>query len=273
MKSNTISKRVKDLLATATPKQKAILICLENFDKPKAGEEPTITDEEVDAIIKSVKEPEDKKILAKWVNYYNVYSEIAPFFGLAFAEFRSKANDVKAALLLMDSYKQEENHLNTILQELKDSNPEAVESFLIAFKSMNFKLAKGEITKDGYITIDTSKYLLKAQLKLKYAEGTLNSLKAIIVALEEWTKRKKCRAIMPPSLISAIEYAKEDYSLEEIPNYSRKLLKEKEERGEPITMTDKRNAIFPYYDEIEPDGELLEITRNRIEEYEVKFRR
>lgn len=268
MKKTNISKRIQGLLSTATPKQKAILICLENFDKPKTGEDPTITDEEVEALKDSVKDPGERRILAKWVNYYYVYSSIAPFFGLAFAEFRSQANDVIANLLLVDSYKQEENHLNTILQELKDDSPEAVEAFMRAFKYMDFKLAKGKVTSDGYIQIDASGYLYKAQVGLDQVRVTLSSLKSIILALEEWTRRKKCRAIMPPSLISAIEYAKEDYSLEEIPNYSRKLLHEKEKRGEPISASEKKYAIFPYYDEIEPDQHFIETTRERIEQYE-----
>ena len=266
-----ISKRVQDLLSTASPKQKAILICLENLDKKNTFQEPTITDEEVEAIKKSIKIPEESKVFLRWLNYYNVYTHVATRLGLAYAEYRSAANETAGYLRLIDQYKQEEAHLNTILQDIKDyyiDKDRAERMFWKSIGLMSFKDAKVRKTNEGYVEIDAKEIFFKAASNHTYLTAALSALKGVIMAIEEWTAKKRCRAMMPFGFKAAIEWAKEDYSLTELPQYSRKMIKERLDRGENVTPSEIKRAIFPYYDEVDPDPEILKGVRQDLTDYE-----
>lgn len=73
MATPKVSKRVQEIIKTATPKQKAILVTLDWTDKNQLRQEPLLTDEEVKAVIDSLT-PEEGREYNKWIRCYNVYN-------------------------------------------------------------------------------------------------------------------------------------------------------------------------------------------------------
>ena len=271
MMKNKLSKRVADIIATATPKQKAILISLENSDAIGGNRKPTISYEEAKAISESVKGNLEIREFNKWLGYYNVFAEFATIFGLGYSEYVSKAQEVIGYLRLWESYKAEENHLNLILEDLKEYKPDAVQTYRESLSIVNFKFAKLELGKSGYYKVNVSKLTNIINGEIKELKERYSILKAIIIVIEDWAKAKRNKAIMPPTIIEGINDAKSDYSLLVAPQYSRKILKEREERGETIPLEERKKALFPYYDEIMPDPEFLGDMRHRIIMYEKHY--
>lgn len=62
MATPKVSKRVQEIIKTASPKQKAILVTLDWTDKNQLRQEPLLTDEEARAVINSLSPEEGKNI-------------------------------------------------------------------------------------------------------------------------------------------------------------------------------------------------------------------
>ena len=84
--------------------------------------------------------------------------------------------------------------------------------------------------------------------------------------MDEYTKKTRSKDFRPDVMIDSIGYIKEDYSLRVAPRYSRKLLKEKEAKGMKLTKDEKKRAVYPSYEEVEPSQEFLEIFRERLKD-------
>lgn len=268
MRTNSISKKLQALLKDATPKQKAILVCLDGTDARTNRKEALVTEEEAAAIKEGLKTDKERREYNKWLNFYNVYARIAPLFGLAKAEYERTANDVLRYLQQWEILQQEETHLNTILDELKDSKPDAVPAFEAALSYCSFKFVKVERDSEGYVSFDVENLygIIKEKMKLVYF--TYSAYKTLIIAVEDWTKKRRCKDIMPGIIKESIAEAKEDYALQIAPAYSRKLLKERHDRGERISISEQKKALYPYYEEIGTDDEFYKLWADKLKYFE-----
>ena len=72
-------------------------------------------------------------------------------------------------------------------------------------------------------------------------------------------------------MIDAIEQIKGDYAQNVAPRYSRKLLKERKDKGMRITPDEIKRAVYPSYEEINPTEADLELFRERLNEIVVSY--
>ena len=264
MNNSKISKKIQEIIKTATPKQKAILVVQNYENKKQIRQEPLLTEEEVNAIKDSLT-PEQGKEYNKWLRYFDVYVDLAPIVGLAVAQYKEQAREIVGYLNILESYAQEENHLNIIYQELKDSgDKKALDYFSVALKNLRFRFAELKRDEEGYIEIDTTKLFSKVKEMIKEISWASKALKSLVVVVDEWTKKKKTSKIIPPAITYNLEAIKNDTAIEVAPIYSRKFLNERIAKGYEPTTTEREKAIFPSYEEIPLDESFVEMWRDRL---------
>lgn len=262
----SLSKKIQDVLSTATPKQKALLVCKRYTDRKINQEEPLLTDEEVDAIIDSLTDRESATY-NKWIRTYRVYTELVTIVGLVYKEYQAKAENLLGYLRQWEAYNQEENHLNTLYQELLDSgNKEAIEAFNRALSYLTFADAKIKRDKEGYIEIDVKRLYEKIQGKSENLLSSYEAAKAVVIVTEGYAKKTHSSAFMPDPLKTAIAEIKEDYALRVAPRYSRKMLQDKIDRGQRISNDERKRAVFPYYEELVAPQNLIDFFTDRLNE-------
>lgn len=265
MSKKSLSKRIQELLTTATPKQKAQLVCNQWQDPNTQGSAPLLTEEEAIALRDSLKTDEEKKEYNKWIRVHNVYRELTPYLGLVYKEYQGEAEKTLGLLRVWESYESEENHLNVILQELIDTNnKEGVEAFKRAASYLTFTDAKLVWTKDGYIEIDTTRLYDRIKECLKSVNQSYKAAKAIVLVTDRFTKRTHSSAFRTDLLVTAISQIKEDYSLRVAPCYSRKLLQRKMDKGLNVTPSEMKKAVYPYFEEINPPLELIDFFEEQL---------
>lgn len=267
MSKKNLSKRVLELLVTATPKQKALLVCKDWTDKHYIDKEPLLTEDEATALRDSLKSNEEKTEYNKWIGVYNTYRELTPLFGLVYKEYQAVAERMLGYLKKWEAYDNEENHLITIfegIKELKDKKAE--EAYLASLSYLSFPDAKLIIAEDGYPEIDTTELYERIQEEAKDVYKFYSVAKAMVIVVEEYTKKTRSKDFRPFVMIASIDYIKEDYAQRVAPRYSRKLLKEKQEKGMRVTKDEIRRAVYPSYEEIEPSQEFLEIFREKLKD-------
>lgn len=269
-----LSKKVEELIKTATPKQKAILVVTDWTDRQKVRKEPLLTENEVRAIQNSLT-PQEGKEYNKWIRCYNVYAEIAPIIGLAIAQYREQAEEIVGYLRTIEAYEQEENHLNTIYEALKDSKSKtALSAFDKSLKVLRFQFAELTRDEEGYIEINREKLFEIVRAKIKSMGFAYTCLKAFIIAIDKWTDKHKSKKLMPPALSAPLDEIRTDTAINVAPSYSRKYLKDRiaqaQRRGETYTpsVSESKKAIFPCYDDVPSDTEFIEIWTNKLNSIE-----
>lgn len=274
MSKKSLSKRIQELLTTATPKQKAQLVCSQWKDPNQHGDTPLLTEEEVKALIDSLSTNKEKQEYNKWIAVYNVYSELTPLFGLVFKEYQGEAERLLGYLRVWEAYNQEENHLNTIYQELLDNgNEKAIEAFNKAVSYLTFVDAKLTRDKDGYIEIDIERLYEKIKEEVSLLITTYEAAKAIVLVTEQYTRRTHSSGFRPEPLIVAIDSIKEDYALRVAPRYSHKLLKERIDKGIKVTRDEIKRAVFPSFDEVAVKQEYIDLFTERLNEIITQYGR
>ena len=270
--AKNISKQVTEILKEGTPKQKAVLICRDFTDKNTNRLKPLLTKEEAEALRDSLTTNEEKKEFNKWIAIYNVYTRMAPTLGLAYAEFKASANALLIHVRQWEDYTRQENHLNYILDELIERDDKVgKEIFYDTLKYMSLPFAKIGLDSDGYVQVDIGtpedpegtlyKLILETREECYYAMG---AMKAMIIAVEEWTKKMRSKAIMPPTMEDAIRQGKEDYAIYIAPAYSEHELNKRIERGEAISPFERMRAIYPDYDKVEAPESIYETTKKKL---------
>lgn len=265
MSKKNLSKQIQEILTTATPKQKAQLICNQCRDMDLQGNSPLLTEKEATAIKDSLKTNEEIKEYNKWVSVYNVYCELTPYLGLVYKEYMGEAEKTLGLLRVWKTYKSEENHLNAILQELIDTNNKAgVEAFRRAASYLTFMDAKLLWTEDGYIEIDVTRLYDKIKENLKTVWQSYEAAKAIVLVTDKYTKRTHSSAFRTGLLVTAIDQIKEDYSLRVAPCYSRKLLKKRIDKGQHVSEAEIKKAVYPYFEEVTPPQKLIDFFTEQL---------
>ena len=264
MNKKNVSKRIQELLSTATPKQKAMLVCKDWIDRPLGGEEALLTEDEAEAIKASLKEAKEIKEYNKWVVIYNVYKDITPLFGLVYKEYLASAERLLGYLRRWEAYDNEENHLIALYEAIKDKGDEVKEAFVKELSYLSFPDAKLVMAEDGYPEIDIAPLYEIIEEEAEYVHKFYRVTKALIIVVEEYTKKTHSKDFRPYIMIDSIRDIKEDYALDVAPRYSRKLLNEKIAKGVVVTPNEIKRAVYPSYDELQPREEELAFFRDKL---------
>lgn len=267
MSKKSLSKRVQELISTATPRQKALLVCKDWTDAHLGDRKPLLTEEETIALRDSLKSNEEKTEYNKWIGVYNTYRELTPVFGIVYKEYQTAAERMLGYLKKWEAYDNEENHLITIYEELKSLNDkETLDAYFKALSYLSFPDAKLIIAEGGYPEIDITKLYERIQEEAKEVYSHYAIAKAMVIVVEEYTKKTRSKDFRPDIMIESIDYIKEDYSQRVAPRYSRKLLNEKKEKGIRLSKDEVRRAVYPSYEEITPSEEYLDIFRGKLKD-------
>ena len=266
MNKKELSKKLQELLSYGTPKQKALLVCQQWADKMAEGSTPLLTEDEVEALRKSLRGDYEVMEYNKWINVYNVYADITPLFGAVYKEYQAAAERVLGYLRQWEAYNQEENHLIIVYQALEDSgNEEGKKVFLETLPYLTLKDANLITAEDGFPEIDIDPLYKKIQAEIGDVYKLYESAKAMVTVIDGYAERTRSKKFRPEIMIEAIEAIKEDYSQRVAPRYSRKLLSEREEKGVFITPDERMRAIYPSYDEIEAPEEDIKFFKDRLD--------
>lgn len=265
MNKKDIDKKVQSLLEGADTKKKALLVCLKWTDWKVRKETPLLTDEEVDAIKRSLKTDAEKREYNRWCDIFDTYLDVMPLIGLIYKEYQVEAEKVIGYLRQWEAYKTEENHLNIIYNMcLEQHAPEVLDVFEESIQYMKLANASIERDEDGFIEMDIKPLYHLIMMEIDRLKDLYSSAKTMVVVVEEYTRRTKSAAFRPELLIEAITNIKEDYAMKVAKSYSRKYLRQRINRGEAVTAADEQRAVFPSYDEIEVNENLKEILKKRF---------
>ena len=230
------------------------------------GSTPLLTEDEVEALRKSLRGDYEVMEYNKWINIYNVYADITPLFGAVYKEYQAAAERVLGYLRQWEAYNQEENHLIIVYQALEDSgDEEGKKVFLETLPYLTLKDAKLITAEDGFPEIDIDPLYKKIQAEIGDVYKLYESAKAMVTVIDGYAERTRSKKFRPEIMIEAIEAIKEDYSQRVAPRYSRKLLSEREEKGVFITPDERMRAIYPSYDEIETPEEDIKFFKERLD--------
>lgn len=266
MKAND-SKKIKEILSSGTPKQKAALICASS-DSEKEGGKPLLNDTEVRAIYDSLKTNEESKEFNKWIKVRERILDAIPMVIMQAQEAQAAANDLMAYIKTWEAYNREIDHLNALCIFMEDAAPKKL---LLPFKDkihrLTFTHASIEQTQDGYFTLNVDgegKLYDIILYKAEICEEKLSFLKAIITAFEEYVAKKKAMAFVPRIYEQEVSKAKRDLGEQIAPYYSKHKLNEMKKKGYDITPAEEKRAVFPDFDEVEIYKKYYDLTLNRL---------
>lgn len=266
MKAND-SKKLKEVLTSGTPKQKAALICA-SLDAEREGNKPTLTDGEVRAIYDSLTDPKDGKEFNKWLKIRERILDVLPMILMQSLEAQAAANDLMAYIKIWETYNREIDHLNALCFFVEDEAPKKLlQPFKDKISRLCFTHASVEHSKDGYFTlnIDGEGKLYDIILyKAEVCEEKLSFLKGILTAFEEYIDRKKAKAFLPRVIEQEVSKAKQDLGEQIAPYYSKHKLNELRKKGYDITPAEEKRAVFPDYDEVELYKDYYDLTIDRL---------
>jgi len=255
--------KLKKILAAGDTKQKAITYCFEILD-----EDLDPTDKMAAEILNSIPEKE-RPIFFKWIFYYNVYLFMTPYFGVAFAEHRADAFKVIQMLHRVEQLRNEEKRINDMIQAAdEDQRNRLIE---IATDNRHDGTVR-EQDPEGSVMIKNDELLKDIINTIDSYKFTLSGFKSVVEAMEEWAAINKCADAQPPGQVASIDEIKNGY-VDEIPGFSKTVLRQREQRGETITDQERADAIVPGYDEVQPNDLYKRLVADKIKYYERTIRR
>lgn len=266
MKANN-SKKLKEVLTSGTPKQKAALVCA-SLDAEREGNKPTLTESEVQAIYDSLINPKDAKEFNKWLKIRERILYVLPMILMQSLEAQAAANDLMAYIKIWEAYNREIDHLNKLCFFVEDEAPKKLlQPFKDTISSLSFTHASVERAADGYFTlnIDGKGQLYEIILyKAEVCEEKLSFLKGILTAFDEYIESKKAKAFLPRVIEQEVSKAKRDLGEQIAPHYSKHKLNELRKKGYDITPAEEKRAVFPDYDEVELYQDYYDLTIDRL---------
>lgn len=262
-----IRKRIKEAIETATVLDKAKMVFKDNVDMSLRRIKPLVNDREARFIIENLK-PSEVDEFRKWERCFNVYRNLMTTFGLGLSEFTSIANWTLALFVQWELLIQEENHYNSIIQGFHSKGDEqSLTTLLESLHHLTFKNAELLIEDDGFVRIDVSQkgdLYEKILASIDETKSRFAALKSLVIALEEYTEKMNCREMMPDTLAHSLRDIRTDYVLKISPRFSKKIYDERISKGERTSEDEKLCALFPYFDEVEPNPTYLKLWRQRI---------
>lgn len=265
MKAND-SKKIKEVLTSGTPKQKAALICASS-DSEREGNKPLLTESEERAIYDSLTGADGKEF-NKWIKVREKIFDVLPMIMLQAQETKAAANDLMAYIKTWEAYSREVDHLNALCMFMEEEAPKTlVKPFKEKIANLAFTHATVKRAKDGYFTLNINgkgKLYEIILYKAEICEQKLSYLKAIVTAFEEYIASKKAKAFVPRIYEREVSRAKQDLGEQIAPCYSKHKLNELKKKGYDITPEEEKRAVFPDYDEVEIYENYYKLTLNRL---------
>lgn len=126
---------------------------------------------------------------------------------------------------------------------------------------------KGWKDKDTANCLDYAKSIIEVVVQKKLA-----NVKGFIEGVNKWVKSFGAEMFIPMELRDQIEFIKGGYVDELQDKYYTSHLKRMKERGEIITNESKVIAVFPSYEDIKPDKEVVKLTINKLNENKKDFK-
>lgn len=246
-----------------TPRQVALKIC-RDMDMESQDEKPLMTRAEERKMYEALESPGDKKALQTYIAYYEAYCKASSYIGLAFKEYEVFADRMIGIFREMEACIQAAQNLQKVYDALKDTHGDAAGAMQKTASSLTFKNA--DMTAEGGKFRISWKPQLKDEikelmplLKLNYAAA-----KAVVLIVEDFAQRTHTKQFIPWAVQFAIDKTKEDYALRVSPMFSAKDLKRRRADGERVPKDEADLAIYPDYEDIKPDRELVAFTRSEI---------
>lgn len=272
MSRKNLSKEVQKVLAGATPRQKALLVCREYFEASTLMYKDILTQDEIDAIRNSLQTDREKTIYNKYIRIYNFFSTITPIIGLVYKEYQAEAETLLGYLRVWEAYDQEENHLTLLYDHLNRIEPEeakkaAIAAFKEAIPHLRFDGAKMSLSKDGYPEVTIKRLYKDIEEEVDDVKTRYRLAKAVVLVVEDYATKNHAKDFLPDMTKEALEQIKADYVLTISPRYSRRELKIKIDKGLNVTEEDKKRAVFPSYEEIEPTQKELDLIESKLMSY------
>lgn len=255
---------LKEVLASGTPKQKALLI-IKNDEKSQRIGGGTLTDAEVRDIIKSVKNnPDEAKEL-------NLYLRIAEKFSINRFRFYGLQENLKKLsariagyVYLWEQAEQEADFRNTLLGLLDMEDNKGRRDFPHK-KDIENAIYRTGRTWNTWISLEQKPDSREVEVNLTKLRQRLDGVladytyslsvaKAFVEAAEAFVVLYNARAFVPEDMQGMIKYFKSPNT--EVPELYRRdsylrLVKEKGEDDREVKYREKY-AILPAYEEIKP---------------------
>lgn len=260
------SKKMKEILSSGTPKQKAALLCAHDYSIRESGK-PLLSDEEKKTIFNSLKTEAEQKEFRKWMDAKFRIMDFMPYLILQSIEVQAAANDLMAYIKEWEAYTREVDHLNALCMFIEEEAPKMQAAFKEEVQGLIFHHATVERAQDGLFTLNVDgegKLYEIIQYKADAYKGKMSTLKGMITAFEDFIKRKSMKAFVPRLYDQEVSKAKMDLGEEIAPYYSKHRLNDLRKRGYSITPADEKKAVFPDYDEIEREEEYYNVTMENL---------
>ena len=251
------------LLEGGTTKEKAVFICHEYFEKQRHP------DEVAQSVIESVP-TDERRELVRLIYCYDILAFMTPYFGLGYAEYRAQANETVGILLQMEQYKITEELLNSLYYRIDANSDKAARAKRKIDNILNEATAEGvtvKRTKSGEFRLVPEKLERELKSALRACKYSLSYFKAVIEALEDWSKANNCEDMLPPMQRTVIQETKSGRTLS-TPKYSKQYIIDKERRGEAVTDEERSDAVIPAYDEVATNKEYKKLAVAKLKSNE-----
>lgn len=248
--------KLQKLLTKGTPKQKALLICNGTVTLGSGDSQQVITDEDSQAIKDSLKDSEEVKEYNKWLGVHQVYIDMSPAFGLAVRGYEAEVHTMRSYLTRWEDYAQQEDHFNIIYQRLLETgDEEAIETFRGTVRSLTFMDAEVEVT-DTTVAINIDRLYSLIKMQEEILTDTYAFAKSLVIETEAFQKRTRSEKFTLGAITDGIERLKENPYTYDLERYSRKRLQDDIASGAKVTEMDRKRAVLPYYEELQPKQDV-----------------
>lgn len=275
---------VEDIILNGTPKEKAILTAIGYTDRRIIGDEPVISRSDYDRIVASLNaiplniesEGKPKKYYVKnsskdfteylkWVRTYSLLVQVYNLFERYYLAFKANLAKVERYLSEFNEMEQEEQRLNDMYKKMKDYDKNVADYFL---KSLPEHYANAKLRVTGEIVLDaTLGYIVEAGQAKSNMMDCFYPLRTLIIAIEQWIKKKRISAITPPALMDRIEEVKNySHSSPLLEKFREETIEREEAEGVLVSEARERMRIFDY---VEYDPEL---DKSSIEGWNVELK-
>lgn len=264
-----IKKELQEILESGTPKEKARLVCRRVRVLSQMDKAPIVTPEEVQAIKDTITTQEEQEEYNKWIAIHSVYTKLAPTFGLVLNSYEAELHIMIGYLNILEAYRQEQDHLNIIYQGLLDAGDEqAIATFRDKVKRLSFinEYAEVELT-DTEVRINVDNLYKVIKSREEGLRCSYELAKALVIETENFKKRTSSADFVLEAIEVGIKTIKRNPYIDDLPAYDRRRLQDRIDKGQKVVAEDRKRAVLPYYEEIEPSKTERTYFKNMINNY------
>jgi len=263
--------QIEDIILNASPKQKAIVNALGYTDRRLFGMVQAISTEDYYRIVDSIPEnSKDFKEYMKWVRAYVVIYKVYNLFDGLYNGVFSYIHAVETYLYSLDGVEEEENHLNQIYEDMSRSgNEEGIKTLEETLSKLPFRFSALTRTDEQTYRIRPDHAIICTYRDaINRLDANIGLLKALIVAIEKWLRRKGIKAISPRLLLEKIERVKEYSYTPILARYREKEITGLLDRGLYVWKNRRIAGIIQDYEDIPLEESFVTGWDERIKEIE-----